>query len=422
MNIKVNRSNIGGEITLVGSKSLLHRYLIMASKSEKTIIEGVSYSQDIIATINCLERLGVIIDRKKDSLLIKKGQINKRVELDVIESGASLRFLLAFSFLHEREVTIKASGRLSQRPLTPLIDELKRQGVEFESDHLPIKACGRINSNEFQIDGNVSSQFVSSFMLASGLMDKKSLIKINNGLRSIDYVLMTKQVLEEFHVSVSINEDFSLIEIDPSQYKAPEKIQVEGDWSNSIVAISLGLLGGDVLIKGLRENSMQGDRRLINILNRQNANLKFTDDGLMAKPSQLEPFDLDIDENIDLFPVLSVLALASKGDSVFRNIERLRFKESDRIEAVKAMLKNCGALVEVKDNNFYIKYRALKGGIFDSFNDHRLVMAQTVLALILPEGQSLVINNFQAIDKSYPGYMRDMERLGLRFEEVVWKK
>lgn len=412
MNKTVRAKSVSGSLFMPSSKSLLHRYLIMASRSNVDIYyKGMS--QDVKVTLEALKALGSDISYSDQVIKIRGYKKNQKATIDFNESGSSYRFLLSYAFIDGGDYEFTGSKRLSDRPIKDLLDELKRNGIEFSNDKLPIKGSGKLKGACFYLSSDLSSQYISGLMMALSFLKQKSTIKITSEIKSFSYIKMTAKVMEEFGVKVKISKQE--IEIDPTDFKAPSKIYVEGDWSNALVAIGLALVDGDLEIENLSQKSYQGDSRLVEILQNHKCNIFWSQDKLMVKKSKLLAFDLDMEENIDLFPVMSVLALKAEGKSVFSNISRLRIKESDRIEAVLDMHKKLGAKSYLNGENFIVdpEFQKNKNVKISSFNDHRLVMAASLASLVV--GEEIEIEGFEAINKSYPSFEEDLKSIGLNF-------
>lgn len=410
------------------SKSLLHRYLILASRSKDVLFEAKNLSDDVLKTIEILRALGTEIEisqgpgknEEHGKTYIRITGYKKALpsHIDFGESGSSLRFLLSQCFLEERDISFIASSRLMERPIEDLVRQLEDRGVKFSSKRLPFQARGRIGSWDFETRADLSSQYISSLMMAAiGIdWDKRPnpsmKIRVDGPIRSFSYVKMTKAIMEELGYGVNISPDRSEIVIGKGPGPIEGLFKIEGDWSNAILVIGLALLRGDVRIYNLKKDSFQGDRVLVDILKKMGADIAWIGDYLLVRKSQLKPLDIDMDENIDLFPVLSVLALGADGKSRFRGLDRLRLKESDRLEGVYALHKAMGLSSYIENGDFIAVPGRVKSFSFSSRNDHRLVMAAVLAAGLAPIDVS--IEGFEAINKSYRGFERDMTSLGVK--------
>ncbi len=432
MNKIVKVDSVGGSLYMSSSKSLLHRYLILASRSKDVLFEARNLSDDVLKTIEILRTLGTEIEISQGSGKNEEhGKTYIRItgykksfpsHIDFGESGSSLRFLLSQCFLEERDISFTASPRLMERPIEDLVRHLKGQGVSFSSDRLPFHAVGRIRSWDFETRADLSSQYVTSLMMTAIGIDwennpNTSLnIRVDGPIRSFSYVKMTRDIMEELGYGVAISNDGSKIKVDKGPREIRGFFKVEGDWSNAILAIGLALLKGEVKVYNLKKDSFQGDMALVEILKKMGADIGWVDDHLLVKKSRLKPIDINLDENIDLFPVLSVLALGADGESRFRGLDRLRLKESDRLKGVYDLHKAMGVASYIDNEDFVAVPGRVRSFNFSSRNDHRLVMAAVLAAGLAPIDVS--IEGFEAINKSYRGFERDMTFLGVKIIDL----
>ena len=370
------------------SKSLLHRYLILTSRSKDVLFETKNLSDDVLKTIEILKALGTDIEisqgpfegEKDRRTYIKISGYKKSFpsNIDFGESGSSLRFLLSQCFLEERDLSFTASPRLMERPIEDLVRQLENQGVNFSTKRLPFQAKGRIRSWDFEIRADLSSQYISSLMMTALGIAWETYpvptlrIKVDGPIRSFSYVKMTRDIMKELGYGVDIYLDKSEILIDHGPRDIKNFYKIEGDWSNAILAIGLAILKGEVKIYNLKKDSFQGDRRLVDILEKMGADISWVGDYLLVRKSQLKPIDIDMDENIDLFPVLSVLALGADGESRFSGLDRLRLKESDRLEGVYALHRAIGVDSYIDKGDFVVVPGKVRSFSFYSRNDHRL--------------------------------------------------
>lgn len=384
--VKVNK--IGGSLYMPSSKSLLHRYLILTSRSKDVLFETKNLSDDVLKTIEILKALGTDIEisqgpfegEKDRRTYIKISGYKKSFpsNIDFGESGSSLRFLLSQCFLEERDLSFTASPRLMERPIEDLVRQLENQGVNFSTKRLPFQAKGRIRSWDFEIRADLSSQYISSLMMTALGIAWETYpvptlrIKVDGPIRSFSYVKMTRDIMKELGYGVDIYLDKSEILIDHGPRDIKNFYKIEGDWSNAILAIGLAILKGEVKIYNLKKDSFQGDRRLVDILEKMGADISWVGDYLLVRKSQLKPIDIDMDENIDLFPVLSVLALGADGESRFSGLDRLRLKESDRLEGVYALHRAIGVDSYIDKGDFVVVPGKVRSFSFYSRNDHRL--------------------------------------------------
>lgn len=426
---KIRIKEIKGDIEIPASKSLFHRYLIMASRSEGVKITYKGMCDDVGVTVEALQKIGSKVQVSKLFITINGFEKTSDNVLDFKESGSSLRFILPYAFIEEGSYEFTGRGRLPERPLGDLLDQLSQKGVNFSDQKLPFIGQGQIKAGGpdgiyYKLRADISSQYISGLMMASSFIADHIEIDLLGKVKSLAYIDMTAGVMREFSYDVKILKDKMIIDkIKNLEYSNNpiKEIKIEGDWSNAMVAIALGLLKGNLRIRGLNKNSYQGDKNIVEILKNQGADLEWQDQELKVQKSKLYAFDMDIEENIDLFPVLSVLALSCEEKSVFHNINRLRLKESDRVEAVLNLHRRLGAKSYVDGDKFIVLPGDLKSCTIDSHKDHRLVMAGLVAAGLTDKNENeiqVTIEDFQAINKSYPDFEEDMKKIGVEILEI----
>jgi len=404
MDVRITPAPLSGFIQAIASKSYAHRALICAALCDSdSFIRLNSSSKDIEATVECLFSLGAEITREGETTRVSPaGGVNNPV-LPCGESGSTLRFLLPVAAALRKKTVFTAAGRLPERPLSPLKDEMERHGVSF-SDSFPLEINGMLTSGEYTLDGSVSSQFVSGLLFALPLLDGDSRISLIPPIESKPYIDMTVRTLRRFGIEI-IEELNAYFIKGNQQYKACD-FTVEGDWSNAAYFLACG-----VKVAGLNLNSAQGDRAIADLLSSMGAEVEYSSDFLSFKTDNLHAIEIDAKNIPDLVPLLAVLCATAKGRSVIYNASRLKYKESDRLESVYSLLKNLGARIEKTDDGFIIDgVERLSGGEADSFNDHRIVMSAAVASTAC-ENEVLIKNAF-AVAKSYPAFFEDFNSLG----------
>ena len=414
MRVRIEKSNLEGQVDMIESKSMAHRYLIIAGGcGEETIIEVNNLSKDIITTVDALEDLGIHIFYERNNFHVKNARI-KTARLDCRESGSSLRFLLPFAFHKENRVEFRGALSLGQRPIEDLVLELRKKGILFTNDSLPFIGEGCLKAGDYYFPGNVSSQYISGLLMSLVLVKGRSRIFVKKPVESLDYIYMTIKAMEDFGVGViqEEEEEHIVFSLDRQTYKSPGKIRVEGDWSNAYFFIVAGLLAGKISLRGLDLSSVQGDMKALYGLKIIGGSIVQEDFLKVEKTCKMDPLDLDMANMIDLVPIMSILATQLEGTSVFRNIARLKIKESDRIESILAMHKSLGTKAYVKEDRLYVEKSSIVGGLVDSRNDHRIAMSAAVAGLISERG--VIIEDAGAVEKSYPNFFKDMEKLGAR--------
>lgn len=423
MNVKIKPNEIKGKMKSIPSKSLLHRAIILSgiAKDREIILEQVNtISEDIEATLTCIEKLGAKTKVEGDSIRITSlGNIKKsKVELHCKESGTTLRLLLPLVSTFSKEATVDCSEGLRKRPIRELIETLEESGLYFKEKGFPINISGNVTTDFFKISGDISSQYVSGLLLLSSLLDQRSSIYLTTKLESRAYVNITIKVLRDFGIIVNELEE-GVFEIYGGRDKIlpPKEYQIEGDWSNAAFFLVGGCLGDSIKMSGLNLESSQGDKKIVQILKKAGAILTCSDDFISFNRSHLNSFEVDFSETPDLFPILSVVAALSKGQSILKGGERLKLKESNRIESTFQMLKSLGADVKKRDDGLIIQGKEiLDGGIVNSFNDHRIVMSATMASIKCKEPVSIV--NAGAVKKSYPNFFDDFKKVGGIFDVI----
>ncbi len=412
MDITVSSANISGCISAIPSKSDAHRALIAAALADKpTEISLDSVSLDIEATIGCLKALGADITRKGP--LCKVAPISSKTVgpvLDCNESGSTLRFLIPVAAAYSKSPHFVGHGRLSERPLLPLISAMEKRGCSFSASKVPLTVGGALEAGLFSLPGDISSQFISGLLFALPTLSGKSEIVLTSPLQSSSYVDMTIDTLKKFGIEiVSTEKGFS---INGNQsYKSPGNYNVEGDWSNAAFLLTAAALGGEITIDNLSLCSKQSDRDIIKILQKFGAEISFGEDFITVKKGSSMPFDIDIAQCPDLFPIAAILACGAKGKSTLYNAKRLKLKESDRINSTLSLITALGGRAEADEDSLTV-YGSMRlfGGSVSSFNDHRIAMAAAVASVICDN--PVTVADFQAINKSYPDFAAHFKKSG----------
>lgn len=394
MTVTINKSKAKGEISAPPSKSMAHRYLICGAFSKNSIIKGVQFSNDINATLNCLENLGVKTEILGDT--VKIGGFNTDFTpqniINCNESGSTLRFLIPICLLFGKEITLKGTKKLFSRSLSVYEEICKEQSIKFDLKEDSVTVCGKLQSGKYTVRGDISSQFITGLMFALSLTDGESIINITEKIESGSYIDLTVSALKEFGANIDRKDKRTII-INKSHYVSRE-ITVEGDYSNAAFLDAFNYLGGSVTVNGLSQNSGQGDRvykEYFELIKNGNPTL-------------------DIADCPDLAPVLMAMAAAHNG-AEFVGTKRLKIKESDRGNAMKEELGKLGCSVIVEENKITVKgcYLRTPTVPINSHNDHRIVMAMSVL-LSVTGGE---IEGAESVAKSYPDFFCDINKLGI---------
>ncbi len=406
MDITITPSKISGEIYAPPSKSYAHRYIISAflSKSEG-IIKNVGASKDVLATLNALSGLGLKYSLEGGNVKISFGKAKNNAVLNCYESGSTLRFLFPVVCALGVKASFTGSEKLLSRPMKDLTDCLQANGAKIDG----FSVSGKLKSGEYKINGGISSQFISGLMFALPLLDGDSKIIICGEEVSKDYLLVTLDVLKKFNINIE-KTDYGYLVKGNQKYDIPKETTVEGDYSGASFMLSLGALSDGVTVLNLNENSLQGDRKIIDALSCFGAIVEKVEGGYFVKKGKLKAITLDCENIPDLVQILSVIASFSKGKSKFLNVSRLKLKESDRIEGIINNLKKAKIKAKYKNGNLIVYGGKPKAGTFSGDNDHRTVMSAVVLATFTKENS--VVLGAEAIEKSYPSFLKDYIALG----------
>jgi len=384
------------DIEIIPSKSYAHRAVISAALSDRPckVICDLA-SDDIEATRACTAAM-------KDGAEV----------MECGESGSTLRFMLPVLGALGQKGSFRTKGRLGQRPLSPLYEELSAHGCRLSpKGETPVTIDGQLTPGDFTIPGNVSSQFITGLLLALPILDGDSRITIEGPLESSAYVDITMDVVKQFGIRVQHDRNAYLIPGN-QKYRGPREYQVEGDWSAAAFWLAAGAIGREpVRINGLNMESCQGDRQIVDIMKKFGADIRVEDGSLTACPSRLTGTVVDVSGVPDLTPAIALAASVADGRTDITGAGRLRLKESDRLVSISETLRRLGANVIELSEGLVIKGsggKPLSGGIVDSFGDHRIVMMAAAAALA-SEGK-VEINGKGAVSKSYPGFFDEMAK------------
>lgn len=418
MDVSITPHDLFGTVEAISSKSCAHRALICASFANgATNITCPYISEDIQATVDCLKALGTTIARTKQGFRVvpaKEQNRHQNVQLNCKESGTTLRFLLPLLGALNVNATISAEGRLFSRPLEPLVSELSAHGMSFSwQDEKTLEVSGKLIGGLFELPGDISSQFISGLLLSLPLLNESSTIQITGSIQSKDYLAITEHALKDFGVTTVFDAKNATYTIEPQHYVCPGVYSIEGDWSNAAPWLAAGAIGQGVAVTGLSMQSVQGDRAILAALSLVGARVSRQQKGAACMMDHLRPFTISVSEVCDLAPVLAALAAFIPGTSRLTNIQRLRLKESDRVQSICSVLRAFGVTVELSEDQTTLE---IMGGkqptscIVDSCKDHRIVMMATILASYATG--PVVITHAEAINKSYPLFFEHFKQLG----------
>jgi len=412
MRVKVCASKVNGAIRVPSSKSDAHRAIISASlaQGQTSLIKGVDFNDDILATIEAMKAFGANIEIEGNSVKVKGASLSLKDELyfDAKESGSTLRFLIPLFAHFSKKTIVTGSKRLLERPLDVYL-ELMKDGILLKNDNLILDY--KFKGNNFVISGNISSQFISGLLFLLPLLKEDSIIEILPPFESKSYVLMTISTLKKFGINIKM-EDNKIFIHGNQEYKACS-YEVEGDFSQAAFFIVLGSLNNDLVIKGLNKDSLQGDKVIIDILRSMGAQIEFSEERVLVKKSKLNGTIIDIADCPDLGPILMVVASFSQGETRLINAGRLRLKESDRVSSMEKELRKFG--VDIYSNNDEVIIKGcsnfiISNEIINSHNDHRIAMSLSILMTSLNDGH-IILDNAQCINKSYPNFYKDLNSI-----------
>jgi len=402
MKIKIEKGIARGTVCAPPSKSMAHRLLICAGLSDgECVVHGISDSEDMLATMDCLRALGVKCEKDGETVRVAGIDIRRAAapkQLNCRESGSTLRFFIPIALMTGMETVLAGSRRLMERPLSVYEDLFLQRGIGFRKTEREIKICGNLQSGDFELDGNVSSQFVTGLLFALPLLDGDSRIVLRPPVESRSYIDMTLSALKLFGIEAEWQEE-NVLYIKGNQHYRAGEVFVEGDYSNAAFFAALNLLGGQVKIENLREDSLQGDRIYEELFEK------------LKRPGA----EIDLSDCPDLGPVLFAAAAAKHGGK-FTGTSRLKIKESNRGEAMAEELQKFGVTAEVLEKEVFISGQGLRKPeeCLDGHNDHRVVMSEAVL-LTQTGG---IIDGAEAVAKSFPDFFQKLASLGIEVERV----
>jgi len=419
MKITIQPTKLKGTLQVVSSKSLSHRYIIAAGLAKGTsTIKNALDSDDLTATKNALSALGVTFNNNQ----VTGGDLKViHNVIDCNESGSTLRFMIPIAMLLREEVRFTGHGRLPLRPLDVYFDIFNQKHLYYKKDseesNLPLTVKGPIKPGFYQMRGDVSSQFLTGTLFALPLLKKDSVIEMTTPIESKGYVDLTLDVLKMFGIHIlSVDQYFY---IKGGQSYIPKEVTVEGDFSQAAFWMVAGLIGDEIILKSLNPISKQGDAKIADIIKEMNGDIEYIDRDRIYKiePSQTYGITIDLSQIPDLGPILMVLAGLSEGTTKFIGCNRLRMKESDRLDAMYQVLTKLGVHMEINGDEAIIQgVNSFKGDLeLDTFSDHRIAMA-IAIAAIRADGP-ITINHAEVVSKSYPNFFEIYKELGGQINE-----
>lgn len=419
MKVIVKGENIkGGSVEAPSSKSYTHRAIAISSLSEEeSKIKNPLVSRDTLSTIRGVRALGADVEKTPSMVRIRGFGNKPETPMDVIDlrnSGTSLRFIIGISSLLENGSAVLTGDKsLRQRPNQPLLDAINAIGANSFSTNRdgtpPIVVEGKLRGGEVKIRGDVSSQFISSLLIATPSCEEDTHIKPIPPVKSKPYIDMTIDVLEE--ADVSIRDRYF---VEGKQEFSSISYEVPGDYSSSSNILVMGALFGDIEVTGLKRESLQADYRILELLENAGAKIVHGENYVGVEQANLVPFRADLSKSPDLFPILAVLGSFIEGDVVLENVSHIRYKETDRIEVMKKELTKMGVETRITEDDFIVVGNDPKGASVSGHGDHRIVMALTVAALGTDEVSE--ISGVESVEVSYPNFFTHLKKLGAKIE------
>ncbi len=425
--LKVRPSKLSGEVTAPPSKSYTHRAFMIAAlaRGESRIINPL-LSFDTEATIEAARALGAEITQEGDVWRVRGtgGELKPRADvIDARNSGTTIRLMSAIAALSPKPVRLTGDESVLKRPMGPLIEALEKLGAKARCEGIkgrpPVVVGGGLSGGEIEITGAVSSQFVSALLIASSYARDDVELTITEELRSKPYVEITLELLDAVGAKIRRNKSLTEFKISGGRTFRAIDLTIPGDFSSAAFVLgAAALTGSTVRVNNLDVQGAQGDRRIVKLLDEFGADVKVSRKTVeVSSTGELSGIEADCGDNPDLVPVLAVLGSVAEGWTRLMNIPHLRFKETDRIRALANELRKLGAEVEERPDELRVRgVEQLKGAKLTSHGDHRMAMAFAVAGLAA-RGETIV-DGAESIPVSYPGFVKDMRKLGAKLELV----
>ena len=426
--LKLQPTKLEGSVKIPPSKSMAHRAVICAALGNGVSkLTNIDYSDDIIATIDAMSSIGAKITKKEDYLEVygvkslenKNCGINKERIIDCNESGSTLRFLVPIASLFEGVNRFVGRGNLGKRPLETYYNIFDEQGIKYtyKEGILDLKTEGKLKPGEFKLKGNISSQFITGLLFTLPLLEGDSKIIITTEMESKGYIDLTLSAIKDFGVEI-INNNYEEFIIKGNQTYKSKDYRVEGDYSQAAFFLSADALLNNVVVNDLKLDSLQGDKEVIDILDRIGMKLESKDSGFIGKvDGSLKGTIIDGSQCPDIIPVISLVAALSEGTTEIINAGRLRIKECDRLSAVTTELNKLGAKITEKEDGLIIEgVKKLKGDAeVWSHKDHRIAMTLAIAATVCDS--PIILKDYECVSKSYPEFWKDYKSIGGIFNE-----
>lgn len=423
MKVTVRPSQLRGAIYAPASKSSMQRACAAALLARgATVIQNPGHSNDDKAALDIIQRLGAAVEITGDEITVTSHGIKPVAnEVNCGESGLSIRMFTPLVALSDKEITINGLGSLAVRPMDFFDEILPQLGVKIKSREgkLPLVIQGPLRPATIEVDGSLSSQFLTGLLMAYSAAGAKDVSIRVNDLKSKPYIDLTLDVMKQFGLKLPENRNYAEFYFD-NEASEPQTddyrllahtYTVESDWSGGAFLLVAGAIAGPITVRGLDIISTQADKAILDALMAANAGIAIEAKGIHLHPVEMSGFDFDATDCPDLFPPLVALAASCDGHTKIRGVRRLAHKESNRALTLQKEFAKMGVTIELADDVMTVHGgRRVRGAAVHSHHDHRIAMACAVAAL-KAEGET-TIDEAQAISKSYPDFYTDLKKLG----------
>jgi 3-phosphoshikimate 1-carboxyvinyltransferase len=417
MRVTIEKSDVRGKATAPPSKSYTIRGLMCAAlaRGESGIVNPL-YADDTEVAAGVLGDIGVGVEQSKDIWRISGGSFHQPgADLYCGDSAATLRFMTAIGSVVPGRCRLTAGASLAKRPVRPLVEALRKLGVDCSSADgvAPVVVNGgKLKGGETELPGDVSSQFLSALLLVSPFAEEEVHVRLTTPLESKPYVAMTLECMAKFGIQIESSAEMDDFRTAGQTYR-PARYEVEGDWSSASYLLALGAVMDGVEVKNLNPQSLQSDVAMLGFLRQMGADIAVSDEAVRVRGAKLKALRADLSDCIDLLPTVAVLGAVAEGTSEFDGIARARLKESNRVAAVREGLERMGVKVAEEENLMTVTGSNLKSAVIDSYDDHRIAMAFSILGVL---AGNTAINGAECVNKTFPEFWDILKSIGGRLK------
>ncbi|EGL2103101.1 3-phosphoshikimate 1-carboxyvinyltransferase [Salmonella enterica] len=414
-------ARVDGAINLPGSKSVSNRALLLGALAcGKTVLTNLLDSDDVRHMLNALSALGInytlSADRTRCDITGNDGPLRASgaLELFLGNAGTAMRPLAAALCLGQNEIVLTGEPRMKERPIGHLVDSLRQGGANIDyleqENYPPLRLRGGFTGGDIEVNGSVSSQFLTALLMTAPLASKDTIIRVKGELVSKPYIDITLNLMKTFGVEIANHHYQQFVVKGGQQYHSPGRYLVEGDASSASYFLAAGAIkGGTVKVTGIGRKSMQGDIRFADVLEKMGATITWGDDFIACTRGELHAIDMDMNHIPDAAMTIATTALFAKGTTTLRNIYNWRVKETDRLFAMATELRKVGA--EVEEGHDYIRITPpakLQHADIGTYNDHRMAMCFSLVAL---SDTPVTILDPKCTAKTFPDYFEQLARM-----------